>query len=1166
MFHKRLLKEFKDCKKYIGISVIMQWFMLLLNMFFLYETGKMIEQIGKGEMDETKMGVYLAEIVVVIALRSVCTRLNGMYSYKASSTVKKRLRNILTNKIFRVGMDYLQYCSSSEITQLSTEGVDQMEVYFGKYIPQFFYAMIAPLTLFVVVAGIYLPAAIVLLVCVPLIPIAIVVVQKLAKKILEKYWGKYTNLGDHFLENLQGLTTMKIYQADEYYAQKMHKESEDFRKITMGVLVMQLNSISVMDLVAYGGAAIGMIISILGFQNQAITISQCFFITMVSSEFFLPMRLLGSFFHIAMNGNAAADRIFKVLDIPEKKETDSTEVEGIQGDILLQDVSFSYEKERKVLKEITFAVRSHEMTAFVGTSGSGKSTLGSLLMGEHREYDGQILFGKKEQKSMDSSLCRKKITRITHDSYLFAGTLWDNLFMGMPSEKKQEWESSPTLAKKEEIQKQMIQALQKVQIYDFVKSAGGLEMEIKENASNLSGGQKQRIALARAILRDSEVYLFDEATSNIDVESEEKIMEVIKELGREKTVIVISHRLQNIVEADHIIMLEEGVVKEEGTHEQLMANQGAYQKLYQKQQELESYIHVAQDTVPDKREEGEGKERKIEREETQSGRKRSSRKIMFSLIKLVKPLTGYMLLAILLGCAGHMAATFLTITSVYGMKQAAGEMAAFSLTGIFVLLLGLGVVRGILRYIEQACNHFIAFKILAVIRDKIFGVLRKLAPAKLEGRKKGDFIAMITSDTELLEVFYAHTISPIAIAIITTIIMVGYIGKQHIWLGITALVFYGITGVVIPMINSKIGSRWGMGYRQESGKVNSVVLDNLRGVREILQFEGEKQRKEVTEISIGKMGNQETKLKRQESIQTAMTNGVIMAGGLVMLLAGAYFVGKGRMDLWSLLLSVVAMLSSFGPTAAISSLSNNLNQTLASGERILNLMEEKPLVEEVQEGLEVPWGNISMKNVDFSYPGQEEKILTKYSQEFAAGKITGIIGKSGCGKSTILKLLMRFFEVSSGEILYGNAPLQKIQTNQLRHKIAYVTQETYLFHDTIENNLRIAKRDASRKELEEACRKASIHTFICNLPKGYETTIEELGTSLSGGERQRLGIARAFLSGSDIILLDEPTSNLDSMNEAVILRALKEEAKEKTIIIVSHRKSTMGIADRVISL
>ncbi len=621
MFHKRLLNEFADNRKYIAGMVLSQWISLIANVVLMMVLALFLGEVLTGQNGADGIGttgLFIA-IAIAIVIRSFATTAGSRMSYQASTQVKRRLREMIYEKLMQLGASYRDTAATSEVVQISTEGVDQLEIYFGKYVPQFFYSMLAPITLFVIVGTMSLKVALVLLLCVPLIPISIVAVQKFAKKLLAKYWGTYTELGDSFLENLQGLTTLKIYQADERYAKKMDEEAEKFRKVTMRVLIMQLNSISVMDLVAYGGAAVGIILSILELQAGNITLPECFFIVMISAEFFLPLRLLGSFFHIAMNGNAAADKIFRLLDAPVPKQGEVTEIE--KSDIQLNHVNFGYTEEKQILKDVSITIPEKSFVALVGTSGCGKSTIASLIMGEHRLGDAKTQENSVGMQKRAGSICiggvsvaeiapdalHKKVTRVRHDSYLFAGTVLDNLRMGNEDATANE----------------MAEALRKVDLYDTVMDKGGLLMSIEEKASNLSGGQRQRLVLARALLHDSDIYIFDEATSNVDVESENKIMEVVHELAHQKTVILISHRLANVVAADRIYVLraadelatestvsnvneateDSSVVSnaagsnmiESGTHDELMAQGAYYYKLYHAQQELERYVQPGEE-------------------------------------------------------------------------------------------------------------------------------------------------------------------------------------------------------------------------------------------------------------------------------------------------------------------------------------------------------------------------------------------------------------------------------------------------------------------------------------------------------------------------------------------------------------------------------------------
>ena len=597
-------------------------------------------------------------------------------------------------------------------------------------------------------------------------------------------------------------------------------------------------------------------------------------------------------------------------------------------------------------------------------------------------------------------------------------------------------------------------------------------------------------------------------------------------------------------------------------------------------------------------------------ENTNTTKRRSAIQIMGSLIGLVKPLLHIMLAAIILGTLGYLCAIFLTIlagqvivhgllTGVAGMIVPVDNMwRVFTpVKTIITVMIVIAVLRGILHYVEQYCNHFIAFKLLAIIRHKVFAALRKLCPAKLEGRDKGNLISIITTDIELLEVFYAHTISPIAIATLTSIIMVIFIGRYHWLAGVIALVAYLIVGVVIPMWNGKRGSQKGMEFRTNFGELNSFVLDSLRGLDETIQYgQGEKRKEQMSEHSKNLAGMQES-LSKMEGSQRSFTNMVILLASFGMLALTIWLYDKGAMGFEGILTCTIAMMGSFGPVVALSSLSNNLNQTLASGERVLSLLEETPLVEEIPgdvetsgaESMEHEFTGAEAENVTFAYKmnGSEgdrqgeparagrclgaedglghdnEVILDNYSLKLQPGKITGIHGASGSGKSTLLKLLMRFWDVQDGSVSVDGTDVRKIPTKHLRNMESYVTQETHLFHDSIANNIAIAKPGASREEIIEAAKKASIHDFITTLSKGYDTEVGELGDTLSGGEKQRIGIARAFLHECPLILLDEPTSNLDSLNEGIILKSLKESAKKKTVALVSHRVSTMNVADVV---
>lgn len=569
MFHKRLLNEFQDNKPYVYKMVFTQWISLLANICMIGSIAFYLQLLRENQVMMVDTMKLIGVIFSVIIIRRWMTKKYSYLSFCVSTNVKKRLREKIYNKLMQLGGNYRKEITTAEAVQISTEGVEQLEIYFGNYMPQFFYSLLAPLTLFAVVTTMSFKVAIALLLFVPLIPISIVAIQKFAKKMLNKYWGTYTELGDSFLESIQGLTTLKIYGVDEKYEKKMDVEAEKFRKITMRVLIMQLNSISVMDMVAYGGAALGMILSVIEYQKGILSFGQCFFIIMVSAEFFLPLRLLGSFFHIAMNGNAAANKIFRLFDMKVEPLGQKEQMEDMT--IEFRDVSFSYDKKKEVLKNVSLVFPEGKMVALVGESGSGKSTITSLILRKNRKFKGEILLGNTSILDYNEKVFYQNIIRIGHDSYLFQGTVEDNLKMGKADVTREE----------------MIEVLKQVDLYDFVKEKGGLSMEVTEKAANLSGGQKQRLALARGLLQDGKFYIFDEATSNVDVESENKIMEVIKTLAKIKMVLLISHRLENIVDADQIYVLDGGQIVESGTHNELMEEKQQYFQLYTVQKDLE---------------------------------------------------------------------------------------------------------------------------------------------------------------------------------------------------------------------------------------------------------------------------------------------------------------------------------------------------------------------------------------------------------------------------------------------------------------------------------------------------------------------------------------------------------------------------------------------------
>ena len=573
MIKTRLIEQVPSSKKYIALTVLAQWLKTVANIVMIFILSNLLAQILDGKaFDFKSLLPYLGAIAAVMFVRYLCGYASSQTSFFASSEVKKVLRQKMYKKLTRRGASYSEKVSTSEVLQVFVEGVDQLELYFGKYLPQFFFAMLAPITLFAVLVFVSWKASVVLLICVPLIPLSIVAVQKIAKRLLSKYWGVYTNLGDTFLENIQGLTTLKVYQADERKNVEMNEKAEEFRRITMKVLTMQLNSVSVMDIVAYAGSAVGVVIAIIQVKNGTITLPQAFLIIMLAADFFLPLRLLGSFFHVAMNGMAASDKLFKLLDT--KEDEHGAEIpKNLDGDIEIKDLSFSYDGEKTVLNDISATFKKHELISIVGESGCGKSTLASLLCGTTKGYIGSITIGGVEIKDIDEKTLMNNITAVNFNSYIFAGTVKENLL----------------IADSNASDEKMIDALNMVNLWSFLSEQNGLDTKLNQQGSNFSGGQRQRLAIARALLHNTPIYVFDEVTSNIDAESENDIMAVIHNMAKIKTVILISHRLENVVGSDKILLLDKGKIEESGTHSELMSLNKKYKLMYSTQAELEKY-------------------------------------------------------------------------------------------------------------------------------------------------------------------------------------------------------------------------------------------------------------------------------------------------------------------------------------------------------------------------------------------------------------------------------------------------------------------------------------------------------------------------------------------------------------------------------------------------
>lgn len=938
----------------------------------------------------------------------------------------------------------------------------------------------------------------------------------------------------------------------------------------MRLLVMQLRSICIMDLVVYMGAALGIIVAALQLATGKIGFESAFLIVFLSQEFFLPMRRLGSLFHTAMNGMAASRRMFGILDTPEPERGD-VELDG-RGDIELAGVSYAY-GDRTVLDSASATIAHGSLVALVGESGGGKSTLAGIIAGRKGAYRGSVRIGGVELRDATAASLMRAVTLVPTNGYLFAGTLRDNLLLAQPNATDTE----------------LLRALDRTRVAAFVQANGGLDMVINEGGTNLSGGQRQRVCMARALLHNSPIYVFDEATSNVDAASEAAIGEVIASLAGEHTVIVVAHRLSTIVDADQILVLERGRIAEHGTHGELLATAGAYARMWNSQEQLSAYAYAegdAEDAGAVEAVDGSivctdgpnGAGSSSAAAAPDSGRaRRSAPSIMWRMMGLVRPLAGWLALAVALGSIGMLTAAFVPAFGALGLMAALGRNAlGLGLIAACAACAACGIARGPLHYGEQLCNHYIAFRLLAHIRDLVFGALRQLAPAKLEGRGKGELVSLVTSDIELLEVFYAHTISPIAIALVCTVVFEGFLLAVSPELAGIALVAYAVLGVLLPLTSAKACGTTGRQSREGAGKLGAFVLDSLRGASETIQFAGGADRSRALGKLTEQVGAVDARLKRRQAASEAVADALILAANLVMLGRALQLVSAGTIDFAAAFVAVFTFVSSFGSVMAVSRLGASLQETLASGARVLDLLDERPQCAEVADGQDVEFAGAAAEHVSFSYAGATEQaandaaaslILDDVTCTFAPGTMTCIMGRSGSGKSTLLKLLMRFWDPTAGTITVSGVDARHINTASLRSHEAYMTQDTHLFCGTVRENLLVAHANATDAELLDACRSASLTTLIDRLPQGLDTPVAELGASLSGGERQRIGLARIFLNDAPFILLDEPTSALDTLNEASVMQAIDElKRRGKTIVLVSHRASTCSFADFSLSV
>ncbi len=1283
MFDKRLFQLAPGLGKLIAGKVALMWVGLLANIGFMLSLVMLLQGLlaaadphtfscnaaSASECPANLFGVpgttvapmagdlmvYVALAIVCMLVRYLATTHATRLGTEAAEQVKLALRSKLYRKMVALGPSYRSRVKTSDVVQSAGEGVEQIQSFFELFLPQLFYAILAPITLFAVIAPINMPAAVTMLVCAPLIIIVTGIVSMAAARAFKKYWGRYTDMGAAFLDNLQGLETLKNFDADDRAAAEMDKKAEGFRVMTMRVLQIQLRSLTAMDIVAYGGAAAGIGVALWQYAHTAaaaagasaagwspimlaahlpgafaylayglqylmpfgagfpLTLAGLLLIVLLSAEFFIPMRQLGSYFHVAMNGMTSTKRIFALLDTPEPAHgtatlpatagtdagTDAGTKAGTKADggitVSFDHVGYSYDSADSgaavqqtnsapapALTDLTFTAYPGQLTAIVGISGSGKSTAAALLAGTLTGYQGSLTLNGVKVSDLSGETLARTITLIGASSHLFAGTLRENLLMALPDDGQNGEAASDA------VDSRLWDALEQARIADFVRSQpDGLDMTIEPDAANLSGGQRQRIAIARALLHDSPVFVFDEATSSVDVESEELILATIRELvqSRSKTVIMITHRMANAEHADQVVVLEHGKSVETGTHAELMAAGGVYAKLFTTQADIENFgaDHPQPASLTAS---ASGSGAAVGAAPAAAPAEMSTFQVIKRLLGEAKPLAGLMVAASTAGTIGHLAATFLPVFGIIaGFALAGNPVWGMSAAGAITAMIVCAVLRGLTRYVEQYLNHNVAFHLLALFRSKAFAALRRLAPAKLAGKGKGDLIAMLTTDVELLEIFFAHTISPVAIAVTTTIVYVIVAATLSPWMALALIVSHLIIGIIVPRFFATGVRNLGPAIRGAAGELDNVMLDDMRGLDEIIRFGRGEDRAQAIEDRTRALWRDHAKLSRVNG-RFAGVGGLLVAlltsaaAGIAINLAGV-----NLYDIPALVAAFALLASSFGPTLALAALPANLTQTFASARRLFGLMDEAPAVVETGTA-NSDYEGMRLDRVTFAYPGEgSEAILADFSLDVPQHGILGIQGPSGRGKSTMLKLLMRYWDPQRGQVTLSGTPLPQIDVHARRRIQAMMSQETHLFDGTIRENLLIALPESEIRNggaagvldarLREALAKASVLDLIDSLPDGLDTQVGELGDRLSEGERQRIGLARVFLRNADLVLFDEPTSRLDALNEAIILRSIHELSKSEqnadkgqdvAVVLVSHRESAMRVADAVLNL
>lgn len=1326
VFDNRLFSLTPGIGKLVAAKVVALWLSLLADVLFAFMMANLLVSVlqcaiwtAQGldvVMPTTNLLLALLVLLTVSVVKYLTSRSAASFGTEAAERVKLALRERLYRKMLAMGPSYASRVRTADVVQSAGEGIDQIQSFFELFLPQLFYAVLAPVTLFAVLMPVNIPAAVVLLACAPLIVLVVGVVAMSAARAFKRYWGKYTDMGAAFLDNMQGLETLKAFDADERAAADMDEKAEAFRRMTMQVLQIQLRSLTAMDAVAYGGTAAGIGVAVWQFLVGGVDMAGAMIVVFLSASFFLPLRQLGSYFHVAMNGMTSTRRIFALLDAPEPARGDaalpgggrdltvtfnavayryaesdatdgsatadgSTDMDSDASQISvdaatsaatdsdISQVSLSADDSTgtdsdtsaaatafpaPALTDVSFTARPGTLTAIVGESGSGKSTTAALLAGTLAGYEGSITLSvgaaingatpdpaeldaidlqSVELRDLSVDAMTSAVSLVSSRSHLFAGTLRENLLMAAPDAADDE----------------LWAALELTHIADFVRAQPeGLAMPIAPDATNLSGGQRQRIAIARALLRNTPIYIFDEATSSVDAESEAVILSTIQELAQSATVIMITHRMANAVTADQVVVFDHGHVVETGTHAALMARGGVYADLFRAQQVIEHVGHrsiagasVASaeigpvgviGTPASESVTGSALEHPCgEAEPAPSASGVTSGKadaadgtgaLIRRLLHEVGPLRPTMIAACAFGTLGHLAATFLPVFGVIALFATLEEPVwGVSMTAGFAAMAVCAVIRGLMRYAEQYMNHNVAFKLLALFRSKAFAAMRRLAPAKLDGRGKGDLIALITTDVELLEIFFAHTISPVVIAVVTTVAFAVALAFLNPWFAPLLIVMHLLVGVVLPRLFATGVRYLGPNIRRDAASLDDTMLDDMRGLDEIIRFGAGERR-------LGSILEQSRELWRQR-VKLSLNNGrfggiggvmvvlaTALAGALALVLAWYGLAAVGGVG--ELFAAVVLIASSFGPTLALSALPASLTQTFASARRLFAIMDEVPAVEETGT-LTPAYSGMALDHVSFAYPDQmaghgsnpnadldqgasgttrhavadhATGVFTDLSLEIPAHGILGVQGPSGRGKSTMLKLLMRYWDPQSGIVTMSGEDLRTVDAHHRRRVQTMLAQETYLFDGTIRENLRLANQEADDEMMRGALAKASALQLVESLPDGLDTQVGELGGRLSEGERQRIGLARVFLRHADLVLLDEPTSRLDAFNEAVILQSINELASEPrgddgvggigsgdfgndkggpdsagqgvAIVLVSHRDSTMRVADTVV--